>query len=62
MADEADDEVCFHTTYSHGMGSPSLSSSLDNPVRSLPEDGIDPFDFSVYMDQARNEVFVAADS
>ncbi|KAL0956550.1 hypothetical protein HGRIS_002688 [Hohenbuehelia grisea] len=49
VADDAESEVFFHTNYPHhSMASSSFSS--------LPEEGVDsgqnPFDFSIYMDQA----------
>lgn len=49
VADEAEDEVHFHTTYTHGILSTSMSTS------SLLEDehhrSKDLYDFSAYMDQ-----------
>lgn len=46
-AHEADQEVHFHTTYSHDMAASSFSSLQEERVR--PEE--DLFDFSKYMDQ-----------
>jgi chloride channel 3/4/5 len=46
VADVADGQVFFHTTFGHtDMTSSSASSFMDHPIT-------DPFDFSVYMDQA----------
>jgi chloride channel 3/4/5 len=46
VADNSDDEVHFHTNYERrDMNSSSFSSLLE------ASDGVDPFDFSVYMDQ-----------
>ncbi|RDB25370.1 H(+)/Cl(-) exchange transporter 5 [Hypsizygus marmoreus] len=47
VADEAEDEVHFHTTYSHNMAASSISSLSEELGRSK-----DIFDFSDYMDQA----------
>jgi len=48
VADEAEDEVHFHTTYSHNMAASSFSSLMEESLR--PDQ--DLFDFSDYMDQA----------
>ncbi|KAF8910368.1 chloride channel [Mucidula mucida] len=50
VADNADSEVHFHTTssYYHSMASSSISSLLEN----AQDHSNDPFDFSIYMDQA----------
>lgn len=48
VADEPDSKVAFHTTYTHGLMASSLSSFVDATFHG----GADPFDFSVYMDQA----------
>jgi hypothetical protein len=48
VADEAREHVRFHTTYGHGD---MASSSISSLVESVGHDGVDPFDFSVYMDQ-----------
>ncbi|KAJ7901901.1 chloride channel [Mycena olivaceomarginata] len=49
VADDPDDEVQFHAEYSHqgGFASASFSSLLEGG-----QPDIDPFDFSIYMDQA----------
>ena len=56
VADEADALVTFHTTSAYGHGAYATAS-----IYSLPEDevvanegvvGHDPFDFSIYMDEA----------
>jgi chloride channel 3/4/5 len=47
VADEAEDEVHFHTTYSHNMVASSVSSLLEGATDPTQ----DPFDFSAYMDQ-----------
>jgi len=47
VADHEEEEVHFHTTYSHNLDASSTSSlpdGLANPVQN-------PFDFSIYMDQ-----------
>lgn len=46
VADEAEAEVHFHTTYSHNMMA-SSSSSFEDSMRPTQ----DPLDFSAYMDQ-----------
>jgi chloride channel 3/4/5 len=52
VADAAGDEVYFHTINSHrGLSSSSFSSLLE----SGQESGIDPFDFSIYMDQVSDD-------
>ncbi|KAG2342945.1 hypothetical protein BDR05DRAFT_1025309 [Suillus weaverae] len=48
VAEGATEEVYFHTTYTHEELAASYSSWVEEPRQS--ED--DPFDFSVYMDQA----------
>ncbi|KAJ6625582.1 chloride channel [Mycena sp. CBHHK59/15] len=49
VADDPDDEVHFHAEFTHrGFASASFSSLLDSGQG--PE--VDPFDFSIYMDQA----------
>ncbi|KAJ7703130.1 chloride channel [Mycena rosella] len=49
VADDPDDEVQFHAEFTHrGFASASFSSLLDTAQG--PE--VDPFDFSIYMDQA----------
>ncbi|KAF8633290.1 hypothetical protein AX17_004465 [Amanita inopinata Kibby_2008] len=48
VADDADDEVHFHTAYTHDLASSSLSSLLENTNGMT----VDLFDFTVYMDQA----------
>ncbi|KAF8070501.1 chloride channel [Lyophyllum atratum] len=48
VADEAEDEVHFHTTYSHNMAASSFSSLMEESARPAQ----DLFDFSDYMDQA----------
>jgi len=48
VADEAEDQVHFHTTYSHNLAASSISSLLEDATNSTQ----DPFDFSAYMDQA----------
>ena len=52
VADDADKRVTFHTTtpygHAHGMAS-SFSSAAGEPGSA----GVDPFDFSYYMDQVR---------
>ncbi|KAI0786632.1 chloride channel [Abortiporus biennis] len=45
VADEADELVKFHATSGHGFMASSVSSLVE-------EGTVDPFDFSVYMDQA----------
>jgi chloride channel 3/4/5 len=48
VADEADDEVHFHTNYYHGLLGASMStSSLEDD----PTHAEDLYDFSAYMDQ-----------
>ena len=47
VADHEEEEVHFHTTYSHNLAASSTSSlveDLANPAKN-------PFDFSIYMDQ-----------
>ncbi|KAJ3504402.1 hypothetical protein NLJ89_g7954 [Agrocybe chaxingu] len=46
---DAEEEVHFHTTYGHQLGSASISS-LQDPGQIAAGD--DPFDFTSYMDQA----------
>ena len=46
VAEEASEHVRFHTTYAHDNGSFSVSSR--EPEH---QNGIDPYDFSVYMDK-----------
>ncbi|CAK5281533.1 unnamed protein product [Mycena citricolor] len=50
VADDPDDPVQFHVEFSHsrGLASASFSSLLESAQ--VPE--VDPFDFSIYMDQA----------
>jgi len=48
VADDADNEVYFHTTYAHNLAASSISSLLETAQGPV----MDPFDFSVYMDQA----------
>ncbi|KAG7440030.1 uncharacterized protein BT62DRAFT_938454 [Guyanagaster necrorhizus] len=49
VADHADDEVHFHSTFSyHSLASLSVSSLIEN----TQDYAADPFDFSIYMDQA----------
>lgn len=52
VADEAEDEIRFHATYSHNLAASSISS--------LQEESTDPsqdlFDFSAYMDQVRHYI------
>jgi len=51
VADAPDNEVFFHSTNDRrDMNSSSLSSLLD------ANDGMDPFDFSVYMDQVTRRI------
>jgi chloride channel 3/4/5 len=45
VADEADQEILFHTALYRDLTSSSVSSLVDAQI------GADPFDFSVYMDQ-----------
>jgi chloride channel 3/4/5 len=49
VADEADDEVRFHTNYSHDIMGASMSTSslLEDESRHVE----DLYDFSAYMDQ-----------
>ncbi|KAJ6593967.1 clc channel [Mycena capillaripes] len=48
VADDPDDEVQFHAEFSHrGFASASFSSLLESG-----QPDMDPFDFSIYMDQA----------
>jgi chloride channel 3/4/5 len=47
VADHEEEEVHFHTTYSHNLDATSTSSLMEdlaNPIQN-------PFDFSIYMDQ-----------
>ncbi|KAF9012379.1 voltage-gated chloride channel [Cyathus striatus] len=48
VADSAEEEVHFHTTYSHNLAASSISSLME-AAQLLNSD---PFDFSVYMDEA----------
>jgi len=49
VADDPDDEVQFHAAFAHrAFASASFSSLLENGQGSE----LDPFDFSIYMDQA----------
>ncbi|KAF5385897.1 hypothetical protein D9615_002221 [Tricholomella constricta] len=48
VADEAEDEIHFHTTYCHNMHASSISSLLEESAHPAQ----DLFDFSDYMDQA----------
>ncbi|KAF8630644.1 hypothetical protein AX15_002795 [Amanita polypyramis BW_CC] len=48
VADNGDDEVHFHTAYTHDLASSSVSSMFE----SLRGNIIDPLDFTPYMDQA----------
>jgi len=48
VADNGDDEVHFHTAYTHDLSASSVSSLFD--VAS--GNGRDPFDFTPFMDQA----------
>ena len=47
VADNGDDEVHFHTAYTHDLASSSMSSSTFDTFHG----NIDPFDFTPYMDQ-----------
>jgi len=48
VTNDSDDEIQFHTTYSHPLASSSISSlqEFDQGAKLL-----DPFDFTPYMDQ-----------
>ncbi len=48
MADDADQFITFHATtpFGHGAMASSISSLVENGANA-----VDPFDFSVYMDQ-----------
>ncbi|EGN99742.1 hypothetical protein SERLA73DRAFT_88360 [Serpula lacrymans var. lacrymans S7.3] len=48
VAEDANEEVHFNTTYTHEDMAASFSSLVDNASHA----GVDPFDFSVYMDDA----------
>lgn len=48
VADHGDDDVHFHTAYTHDLTSSSISSVLENTDGNTR----DPFDFTPYMDQA----------
>jgi len=50
VADDTDDEVHFHTAYSHPMASSSISSLQESSQTATAP--LDPFDFTPYMDQA----------
>ncbi|KXN92468.1 H(+)/Cl(-) exchange transporter 3 [Leucoagaricus sp. SymC.cos] len=47
---DADKEVRFDVSYTHNLASSSVSSLLDGHY--YPHSVVDPFDFSIYMDQA----------
>ncbi|KAG1751594.1 chloride channel [Suillus paluster] len=49
VAEEATEEVRFHTTYTHEE---YLATSYSSWAEEVRQGGDDPFDFSVYMDQA----------
>ncbi|KAF5370652.1 hypothetical protein D9758_001997 [Tetrapyrgos nigripes] len=49
VADDADAEIHFHSSYSHQAMASSSTSSLLESAQGYSED---PFDFSIYMDQA----------
>ncbi|KIM40078.1 hypothetical protein M413DRAFT_446233 [Hebeloma cylindrosporum] len=49
VTDDTDDEIHFHTTYSHPLASSSISSLQGFGQGAMP---LDPFDFTPYMDQA----------
>ncbi|KAH9485429.1 H(+)/Cl(-) exchange transporter 5 [Psilocybe cubensis] len=51
VSDDSQDEVQFHTAYSHPMASSSISSLQDSGVGTASS-SLDPFDFTPYMDQA----------
>jgi chloride channel 3/4/5 len=46
---DADKEVRFQANYIHNLAASSVSSLLDGHHR--PKSTVDPFDFSIYMDQ-----------
>jgi chloride channel 3/4/5 len=48
VPDDVEDEIRFHTTYSHALASSSISS-LQEFGQGMP---LDPFDFTPYMDKA----------
>lgn len=48
VADEPDEPVHFHTVQTH----PTLESSVASLFDGASQNGLDPFDFSIYMDQA----------
>ena len=52
VADDADKRTTFHTTtpYGHAHG---LASSFSSAAGEPGSAGVDPFDFSYYMDQVR---------
>ncbi|PPQ67255.1 hypothetical protein CVT25_005839 [Psilocybe cyanescens] len=51
VADDREDEVHFHTAYSHPVASSSISS-LQDSGQGTASSPLDPFDFTPYMDQA----------
>jgi chloride channel 3/4/5 len=50
VAEEAKGHVRFHTTHVHNIDTSSVASE--------EQDGIDPFDFSVYMDKVKSHCAV----
>lgn len=52
VSSDTENEIHFHTTYSHPLASSSISSLQESSQVAAP---LDPFDFTPYMDQVRTQ-------
>ena len=60
VAEDADKSVSFHHTTPYGHGA-SMASSFSSVGETGSFTGIDPFDFSYYMDQVRVRIVLSVE-